>query len=126
MHGRSSEALPGNRRNRRGVAVIITALMLVFAIPLIGLAVDGGILYAVRIKLSMACDAAALAGARALSRGLDGATQQSNATAVAQEYVNLNLPSGYFGATLTATPTVAIDTSVSNQRSVTVTAGVSV
>ena len=110
----------------RGISLIFTAMTLVFIVPMVGLAIDAGILYTVKGKLQMAVDAASLAAARALSRGNDDSTQQSNATAVAQEYVLLNFPSGYFNV---ATPTfgannsgISIDESVANQRSVSVTA----
>ena len=113
-------------RNERGISLMFTAMTLVFIVPMVGLAIDAGILYTVKGKLQMAVDAASLAAARALSRGNDDMTQQSNARAVAQEYVLLNFPSGYFNV---ATPTfgannsgISIDESVANQRSVSVTA----
>ena len=112
--------------NERGISMIFTAMTLVFIVPMVGLAIDAGILYTVKGKLQMAVDAASLAAARALSRGTDDATQQANARAVAQEYVLLNFPSGYFNV---GTPTfgsggsgISIDESVANQRSVSVTA----
>ena len=101
-------------------------MTLVFIVPMVGLAIDAGILYTVKGKLQMAVDAASLAAARALSRGNDDTTQQNNAKAQAQEYVLLNFPSGYFNV---PTPTfgannsgISIDESVANQRSVSVTA----
>jgi Flp pilus assembly protein TadG len=110
----------------RGISLIFTAMTLVFIVPMVGLAIDAGILYTVKGKLQMAVDAASLAAARALSRGNDDTTQQNNAKAVAQEYVLLNFPSGYFNV---ATPTfgtnnsgISVDESVANQRSVSVTA----
>src|SRR6202790_2940326 len=119
----------GNKANtlkERGISLIFTAMTLVFIVPMVGLAIDAGILYTVKGKLQMAVDAASLAAARALSRGNDDASQQNNAKAVAQEYVLLNFPSGYFNV---ATPTfgagnsgISVDESVANQRSVSVTA----
>ncbi len=113
---------------QRGISLIFTAMTLVFIVPMVGLAIDAGILYTVKGKLQMAVDAASLAAARALSRGNDDNSQQNNARAVAEEYVLLNFPSGYFNVT---TPTfgvnnsgVSIDESVANQRSVSVTASV--
>jgi Flp pilus assembly protein TadG len=110
----------------RGISLIFTAMTLVFIVPMVGLAIDAGILYTVKGKLQMAVDAASLAAARALSRGNDDTTQQNNAKAVAQEYVLVNFPSGYFNV---ATPTfgpnnsgISVDESVANQRSVSVTA----
>src|ERR1700722_2834552 len=110
----------------RGISLIFTAMTLVFIVPMVGLAIDAGILYTVKGKLQMAVDAASLAAARALSRGNDDTTQQSNATAEAEAYVLLNFPTGYFNV---ATPTfgpsnngISVDESVANQRSISVTA----
>jgi Flp pilus assembly protein TadG len=121
MNGNVAKSL-----KERGISLIFTAMTLVFIVPMVGLAIDAGILYTVKGKLQMAVDAASLAAARALARGADDTTQQNNARAVAQEYVLLNFPSGYFNV---ATPTfgtnnsgISIDESVANQRSVSVTA----
>jgi len=110
----------------RGISLIFTAVTLVFIVPMVGLAIDAGILYTVKGKLQMAVDAASLAAARALSRGNDDATQQTNAIATAEEYVLLNFPTGYFNVSTPSFATgasgVSIDESVANQRSVSVTA----
>lgn len=121
MNGNKTKPL-----KERGISLIFTAMTLVFVVPMVGLAIDAGILYTVKGKLQMAVDAASLAAARALSRGNDDATQQANATAVAQEYVLLNFPTGYFNVSSptfgSGASTVSIDETVANQRSVTVTA----
>jgi Flp pilus assembly protein TadG len=121
MNGNVAKSL-----KERGISLIFTAMTMVFIVPMVGLAIDAGILYTVKGKLQMAVDAASLAAARALARGTDDISQQNNAKAVAQQYVLLNFPSGYFNV---ATPTfgnnndgIAIDESVANQRSVSVTA----
>ena len=122
MNGNKSRTL-----KERGISLIFTAMTLVFIVPMVGLAIDAGILYTVKGKLQMAVDAASLAAARAHTAAITTNTsQQNNATAVAQEYVLLNFPSGYFNV---ATPTfgtnnsgISIDESVANQRSVSVTA----
>jgi Flp pilus assembly protein TadG len=115
------------RRNERGISVIFTAISLVTLVPLVGLAIDAGILYTVKGKLQTAVDAAALAAGEALSRGNDDTTQQTSATAVAEAYALMNFPTGYFSINAPAFPpsTVTIDESVANQRSITVTASVS-
>src|ERR1700680_4711006 len=121
MNGNKARTL-----KERGISLIFTAMTLVFIVPMVGLAIDAGILYTVKGKLQMAVDAASLAAARALSRGNDDTSQQSNAKAVAEEYVLLNFPSGYFNI---GTPTfgsgnsgISVDESVANQRSISVTA----
>jgi len=116
------------RTNReKGISVIFTAISLTTIVPLVGLAIDAGILYTVKGRLQMAVDAGALAGARALSRGNDDSSQQSNAKAVAQAYALLNFPSGYFNITPPAFSSgdITVDESVANQRSVTVSTHVS-
>src|ERR1022692_2324530 len=78
MNGRSSD----KRRGRRGIVVIMLSLMVaVVMLPLVGLAIDGSILYLVQAKLSAAVDAAALAAARSLSVGLALNSQTASATA---------------------------------------------
>ena len=54
---------------RRGFAVILSALMLVWIIPMVGLVIDVGIMYSIKARLTAACDAAALSAARSLSTG---------------------------------------------------------
>jgi Flp pilus assembly protein TadG len=78
----------------RGIAVMLTAFLLVFTIPAVGLAIDAGVLYLVRSKLSSACDAAALATARNLNLGLTLEDQQANAIARGTAFFNANFPAG--------------------------------
>lgn len=81
---------------RKGFALIFGALMLFFiVVPAAGLAVDVGIMLLVQSLLSAASDGAALAGARALSRGSDDAAQRANAEATANSYVHANFPADY-------------------------------
>ena len=97
-----------NDPRRKGIAVILTTLSMFVIVPMVGLGIDVSTLYIVRAKLFEAADAAALAGARALSQGPDSNTQKSNAQTVATRYFNANFPSGFWGATniTLATPTV--------------------
>ena len=83
-------------QGERGITVIFTAISLVLLIPLVGLAVDAGILYTVKGKLQTAVDAAALAAGRALSRGNDDAAQQTNAINTAESYALMNFPHRLF------------------------------
>jgi Flp pilus assembly protein TadG len=83
------------RRRQSGAAIVIFSLLVVTVIiPMVGLAVDGGILYILQAKLSQACDAAALAGGRNLNNGNDTATQTANAEATMTAFFNANFPSG--------------------------------
>lgn len=112
-------------KGQRGMAVIMTVLTMMIALPLVGLAFDVGILYMIRGKLYQSVDAAALAGARALGSGPDGPTQRSNAQAAATKYFNANYPSGFWGTISVNFPTPTVDdTTVPNYRTVTTTASI--
>ena len=114
----------GKRRTRSGF-VLLTAAAMVFLVlmPAIGLAIDAGMMYLVQSRLYAAVDAASLAGARALARGIDDNAQHSNAEATATIYFNANFPTGYFAITnVHVTNLAATDSTF--MRSVTSTASV--
>ena len=98
-----------SRRGRRGIVVIMLSLMVaVVMLPLVGLAIDGSVLYLIQARLSAAVDAAALAGAASLSVGLDLPSQTASATATAQNFFSANFPTGYWNTTnLTLNTSVA-------------------
>ena len=122
MSGRSSD----RRRGRRGIAVItMSLLMAVVVLPLVGLAIDGSILYLVQAKLSAAVDAAALAAARSLSVGVDLSSQTASATATAQSFFSANFPTGYWNTTNLSMSTAVAQTAYKT-RTVTMQASVSV
>jgi Flp pilus assembly protein TadG len=113
------------RRAQGGIAVIVTAIMLGILIPVIGLAIDVSVLYVDKTRLQGAVDGAALAAAKALSRGNDDATQKLNAKQAAADYVFLNYPTNFFftsSMTVNQSTDVIIDETVANQRTVSVTA----
>jgi len=105
----------------KGIAVMLTAFMLIFTIPIVGLAIDAGLLYVIRAKLSSACDAAALATARNLNLGLTLAEQTASATARGNAFFGANFPNGYMG-TYGTTPTISVSMASMNTISVTTTA----
>jgi len=111
-----------NNPRRKGFAVILTTLSLVFLVPMVGLAIDVSILYMIRAKMASAVDAAVLAGAQALARGGDSATQAANAQDAARRFFNANFPAGYWGTTNISFPTPTVDDSTANYRTVTATA----
>ena len=114
----------GNRRGRRGFVLLAGAAMVfLLLLPAIGLSVDVGMMYLVQMRLSAASDASSLAGARALNRGSDDATQRANAEATANTYFYANFPSGYFGTSNAQVQNVAAIDSTS-MRSITSTASV--
>ena len=122
MTGRSSD----KRRGRRGIVVIMLSLMVaVVLLPLVGLAVDGTVLYLVQAKLSAAVDAAALAAARSLSVGLDLTSQTASATATAQSFFSANFPTGFW-STSNLSFTAAVAETAYKTRTVTIQASATV
>ncbi len=105
----------------KGIAIMLMAFMLIFTIPIVGLAIDAGMLYLIRAKLSAACDAAALATARNLNLGLTLAEQTAGATQRGTAFFNANFPVGYMGTT-SATPTITVTQATLNTLNVTATA----
>ncbi len=88
-----------NRKNQKGWTLIVGTVSMLLIIPMMGLAVDVGFLYAIRSRMQAAVDGAALAAARALSIGETLADQQSSAQTNAVTWFNANFPSNYFGVT---------------------------
>lgn len=112
------------RIKERGVAIYVTAVILVMAVPMAGLAIDGSVLYILKCRLQGAVDGAALAAARSLARGSDDTAQVDSAKTAAVTYTKLNFPSNYFftsDVTISKTTDVSVDLSVAHQRTVTVT-----
>jgi Flp pilus assembly protein TadG len=99
----SAPARGGNRnpgvRNpkEKGVTLLLGTLSMLFIIPMMGLAIDVGFLYAVKSKLQASVDGAALASARALSLGADLTSQTTSAKNNAVTWFSANFPTGYFG-----------------------------
>ena len=112
-------------RKSKGYAIITTTLAATVLFPMVGLAIDVGILYVVRAQLWLASDAAAMAGARALGSATDSATQTANAQAAATTYFNANWPSHYWKSGTPNGPNVQVVPGV-NIRSVVTTSSVSV
>ncbi|MGA3187834.1 MAG: pilus assembly protein TadG-related protein [Bryobacteraceae bacterium] len=113
------------RQAERGIAVIVTSIMLVILIPVIGLAIDVTLLYVDKARLQGAVDGAALAGAEGLSRGTNDAAQKTAAAQAAAQYVFLNYPTSFFftnSVTVNQATDITIDETVANQRTVSVTA----
>ena len=65
-------------RTSGGIAVLLTGVMITGAMMAVGLAIDVGMMYAVKTKLSAAADAAALAGTRALGRAGSGSRRRDD------------------------------------------------
>ena len=114
----------GPARQRNGYVMVFGTFMIgLILIPALGLAIDVGLMYTAESVMAAAADAAAVAGARALSRGSDDPTQRANAQTTATSYFNANFPSGYMWSTNLQVNSVAA-MSATAVRSVTTTASV--
>ena len=82
-------------RRESGMAVIVTAISLLFLIPLVGLAIDGGVMFVVRARLGAALDSAALAAGRGLTSGTTQAAAETAGTTSATDFLLANFPNGY-------------------------------
>lgn len=115
---------PKNRE--KGISLIIATVAMVGIIPMVGLFVDLGILYASKARLQAAVDGAALAAARSLNLGQSTTAQATNAKQTAVNWFYANFPNGNWstsGTVMTSSNvTVADDANNAHQRDVTVTA----
>ncbi|MGH7486868.1 MAG: pilus assembly protein TadG-related protein, partial [bacterium] len=111
---------------QKGVSLILGTAALVFIIPMLGLTVDVGVLYAAKAKLQAAVDGASLAAARALNLGQTTASQAANAQQNAVNWFYANFPSGAWGTSSTVMSTSNVnvfdDPSNPHLRNVTVSA----
>ncbi len=114
------------KARQRGYILLFGALStLMILVPATGLAIDVGLMYLVQTQISASADAAVLAGARALSRGSDDATQHANAEATANTFFQANFPRGYLNTRNLSVASVAA-TDSTYLRSVTTNATVDV
>lgn len=113
---------PVNRK-KKGFVIITGGLMLLFVIPVVGLAIDASFLFAVKARLQSAADAAALAAARSLSVGLTMAEQEGSAVSRAEAFFGANYPPGLFNTNSRSLSVEVAETGF-RTRTVTVTAAV--
>jgi Flp pilus assembly protein TadG len=102
-------------RQQAGNVLITWAIAIIPLIGIIGSGVDVGRGYLAKAQLQNACDAAALAGRRAMSSGSVDATVRSEAT----KLFNFNFPQGSYG---TAAFTPAVTSAADSAQTVVVTA----
>jgi Flp pilus assembly protein TadG len=111
---------PGPKRGRDGrsgqALVLLTLMISTLLVPIVGLAIDGGRGYLVKVKLSTAVDGASLAAGRLMGTppGASVATQTSYTVAAAQQYLAANFPTGFFAAKLVGSGTVCVDPGTNN------------
>ncbi len=117
---------PQGKRNERGVVLILSVIALVFLIPIVGLAIDVGYMYAVKTRLQSAVDGAALAAARALTLGQTTQAQAASARQNAVNWFYANFPQGNWATTNTMLDSSSVqvfdDPGNPNLRNVTVSA----
>jgi Flp pilus assembly protein TadG len=90
-----------DRREERGIVLILATVSLVMLVPMVGLSVDVGYLYAVKARLQAAVDGASLAAARALNLGATTAAQADAARQNAVNWFYSNFPPGNWATTNT-------------------------
>src|SRR5450759_2275968 len=90
---------------RAGSVMVMFTLMLPFVlVPMVGLAIDGTMMYSVKAKLQAAVDGGAIAAAQTLNSGMTFAVQKATAEKTARQFIRANIvvggtgSSGYWGA----------------------------
>jgi hypothetical protein len=79
------------RKSQGGTILVIGAIVIpLMILPAVGLVIDAGVAYAVKARLQMATDGAAIAAARSLSRGLSLSEQTASARDTATRYFQAN------------------------------------
>src|SRR5262245_9498010 len=108
----------------RGIVLLLTVAALGVIIPMVGLTIDVGYLYASKARLQAAVDGAALAAARALSLGATTADQSDSAKQNAVNWFYANFPVGNWATTQTTmnTGTVTVSTPSPSLSTIAVTA----
>ncbi len=107
-------------KKQKGFVIFTAALLLMFTIPVVGLAIDAGFMFAVKARLQSAVDAAALAAARSLAVGLTIGEQEDSARARAIAFFHANYPAGMFN-TYAPDPVTQVAETAFRTRTVTVT-----
>lgn len=118
---------PFYQAKQSGQVFVVFALSLAVLVGVVGLALDSGLGYLVKAKLNAAADAAALAGARAVSLGLTRGEQRAAAVAAADQFFSANYPKDYLGsAEVTHETSVEFDNPLPGNITVDVTARTSI
>ncbi|HEX5226145.1 MAG TPA: VWA domain-containing protein [Bryobacteraceae bacterium] len=114
------------RKGERGFVMLLYTLMMLFVIvPVVGLAIDAGILYTIKAKLQSAVDGASLGAARSLNRSSDIMSQETDATDAATRYYHANFPTNWMGVSTVNDPTVDWSHSTASTAIIDVTGTVS-
>ena len=103
----------------RGFVLLLHSVMVMFTVAMVGLAIDAGLLYLVKGRLSSAVDAAALAAGRSLNLGNTVSEANTAATSVAGQFFTANFPNNYLGTGTVPTPTVTFTQETDDNNNVT-------
>src|SRR5580704_18836597 len=95
----SNHVRPARRRQRGFILTLYPLMMLFIIMPIVGLAIDAGILYMIKGKLQMAVDGAALGAARNLSANVSIGSQEATAGAAGIANYHANFPNNWMGIT---------------------------
>jgi Flp pilus assembly protein TadG len=118
MSNRTRRERPGERGF---VLTLFTLMMLFIIVPIVGLAIDSGIMYMVKGKLQTAVDGAGLCAARNLSANVSISSQESTAGTAAIADFHANFPTGWMNITPVNDPTVSWTNSTTSTAVVDVT-----
>jgi uncharacterized membrane protein len=99
-------------------------MMLFVIVPVVGLAIDAGTLYAIKARLQSAVDASALAAARSFSEQLTLSSQQTAAANAAVRWFHSDIPNSWMAIGTVADPTVTFPTAAPQTIVVTISATV--
>ena len=114
-------------RNEKGAVLVLGTLSMLFIVPMMGLAIDVGFLYAIKSKMQAAVDGAALAAARSLSDGATASAQQASAQAQGVTWFNANFPSTFLGVSSVNMSTSNVTYSTANNiQTIAITASANV
>lgn len=115
-----------SRRKERGASILIFTLMIwLVAIPMVGICIDGAIVFFAQQRLAAAVDAAALAGGRAFTADVS-ATQTTSINATVTRYFKANFPDGFLGTKNTSLPAAEVLENSTKVRTVRVKASADV
>ncbi len=99
---------PARKQGERGIILMLGILSFAVVIPMIGLAVDVGYLYASKARLQASVDGASLAAARALNLGSSTSAQAASAQQNAVNWFYSNFSPGNWATTNTVMSTSTV------------------
>jgi Flp pilus assembly protein TadG len=97
MKEESKTFVSARRAGRKGFALMLTSLMMIFIASLMGMAVDAGVLFAIRGRLSASVEGAASAASRSVNMGGSTARVNAGATDAARQFLKADFPDRYLG-----------------------------